>query len=64
MTWELWTVAHMLVSTRGHDAEAHARAKLAEAHDLGDEAGQIVWSGVLTQLKRLTVKLTPDSQQE
>ena len=52
-TWELWTVAQMLVSTRGDDAEPHAQAKLAEATDQGDEAGEIVWSGVITQLRRI-----------
>jgi hypothetical protein len=52
-TWELWTVANMLVSTHGQGAEAHAQAKLAEAHGQGDEDGEIVWSGVLTQLKRI-----------
>ena len=51
--WELWTVAQMLVSTRGDDAEAHAQAKLDEAKGQGDEAGEIVWSGIMTQLKRI-----------
>ncbi|HET6942758.1 MAG TPA: hypothetical protein VFH89_11405 [Sphingomicrobium sp.] len=51
--WELWTVAQMLVSTQGDDAEAHAQAKLAESQDQNDEAGEIVWSGVITQLKRI-----------
>ncbi len=52
-TWELWTVAQMLLSTRGDEAESHAQAKLAEAMDQGDEAGEIVWSGVITQLRRI-----------
>jgi hypothetical protein len=52
-TWELWTVAQMLVATRGDDAESHAQAKLADAKDQGDEAGEIVWSGVITQLGRI-----------
>jgi hypothetical protein len=51
-TWELWTVAQMLVLSRGDGAEAHAEAKLAEAKEQGDEAGEIVWSGVITQLAR------------
>lgn len=51
--WELWTVAQMLVSTRGDDAEAHAQAQLAEAQASGDEAGEIVWAGVITQLERI-----------
>lgn len=51
--WELWSVARMLVSARGDGAEGHARAKLAEAKEEGDEAGEIVWSGVITQLARI-----------
>jgi hypothetical protein len=50
-TWELWTVANMLVTTHGDEAEAHAQAQLAEAMDNSDEAGEIVWSGVITQLR-------------
>lgn len=52
-TWELWSVAQMLVSTRGDGAEPHAHEKLAAAKDQGDEAGEIVWSGVITQLRRI-----------
>ena len=51
--WELWTIAQMLVSTRGDEAEAHAESQLAEAQAGGDEAGEIVWTGVITQLKRI-----------
>jgi hypothetical protein len=52
-TWELWTVAKMLVSARGEGAEAHAQAKLDEARAAEDEAGEIVWSGVITQLGQI-----------
>ena len=51
--WELWTVANMLISTHGDDAEAHAVAKLAEAEAAKDEGGEIVWRGVITQLERI-----------
>jgi hypothetical protein len=40
----------MLVATRGDDAQTHAQAKLADAKDQGDEAGESVRSGVITQL--------------
>lgn len=43
----------MLVSTHGDGAEAHAEIKLSEARHSGDEAGEIVWSGVITQLARI-----------
>jgi hypothetical protein len=49
--WELWTVAQMLVSTHGDEAEAHAQTQLAEARATDDEAGEIIWTGVITQLK-------------
>ncbi len=52
-TWELWVVAQTLITARGDDAEAHAEAKLAEAKSQGDEAEQLVWSGVATQLKNI-----------
>jgi hypothetical protein len=52
-TWELWTVAQMLVSTRSDDAETYAQSKLAEAKEQDDEAGEILWSGVITQLRRI-----------
>ena len=52
-TWELWTVAKMLVTTHGDSAEAHAQVKLGEAQEQNDEAGEIVWSGVITQLARI-----------
>lgn len=55
-TWELWSVAQMLVATHGDEAESLAQAKLAEAKGQGDEADEIVWSGVITQLKRLREK--------
>jgi len=52
-TWELWTVAQMLVSTHGANAEAHSQAKLADAVATGNEADELVWSGVITQLRHL-----------
>ena len=52
-TWELWSVATMLIATYGHDAEKHAQGKLTEALDQGDEGSQIVWAGVISQLTRI-----------
>ncbi len=51
--WELYSLATMLVSTHGDAAEAHASMRLFEAQDVADEAAEITWSGVLTQLHRL-----------
>lgn len=50
--WELWSVANMLVSVHGDNAEGHAQSKLAEALENQDEGGKIVWQGVITQLVR------------
>ena len=52
-TWELWSVAQMLVATHGDDAEAHAEDKLADALERGHEGDEIVWRGVITQLARI-----------
>ena len=51
--WELWTVANMLVSTHGDAAEAHAEQQLVFAKEQGDEAGEIVWNGILTKLAEI-----------
>lgn len=40
----------MLVSAYGADAEAHAEAKLADAHQRDHEGDTIVWQGIITQL--------------
>lgn len=55
-TWELWSVATMLVSTRGEQAEAYAETKITEACADGSESEEIVWRGVLTQLCRIREK--------
>lgn len=51
--WELWSVATMLVATHGSEAEAVASDRLNNALALGDEAYEIVWKGVLTQLAKI-----------
>lgn len=52
-TWELWSVANMLITVHGDRAEAHAAAKLADAKARQHEGDEIVWQGVITQLGRL-----------
>lgn len=52
-TWELWSVAQMLISVRGDGAEAHAAEKLADARERQHEGDEIVWQGVLTQIARI-----------
>lgn len=43
----------MLVATHGLEAEAVASDRLNSALECGDEADEIVWSGVLTQLAKI-----------
>jgi len=43
----------MLVATHGLGAEAVASDRLKKASECGDEANEIVWSGVLTQLGKI-----------
>jgi hypothetical protein len=52
-TWELWSVANMLVTAHGDLAEAHAEAKLAEACRRQHEGDEIIWRGIITQLGRV-----------
>ncbi len=59
-TWELWSVAKMLITARGEGAEAHAAEKLADARARQHEGDKIVWQGVITQLARLRAGETLD----
>lgn len=43
----------MLVATRGTGAEDHAEGQIAAAKSVGDEAAEIVWTGIITQLQRI-----------
>ena len=43
----------MLVATHGDDAEAHAASKLADAKSRQHEGDEIVWQGIITQLRRI-----------
>ncbi len=52
-TWELWSVATMLVASHGDGAEAHAEAQLRDAEERAHEGDAIVWRGVLSQLGRI-----------
>lgn len=55
-TWELWTLAQTLIATHGDEAESYAQSQHAEAQQRGDEAQEIVWSGVISQLDRIRAK--------
>ena len=48
--WEYWTVANMLISTHGDDAEEKAQFRITEARENNDEAGAIVWTAILTKI--------------
>lgn len=52
-------MANMLVSAHGDDAEAAAGERLNTALAADDEAGEIVWRGVLTQIERIRSERAP-----
>lgn len=52
-TWELWSVANMLITVHADGAEAHGAAKLADAQARKHEGDEIVWLGIMTQLGRI-----------
>ena len=43
----------MLISTRGDEAESHAKAQRERATEQGDEGDEIVWQGIITQLAKI-----------
>lgn len=51
--WELRSVAIMLIATHGGNAERTAQAKLAAAIADEHEGNQIVWTGIITQLREI-----------
>lgn len=51
--WELRSVATMLIATHGADAEATAELNLNRAIADGHEGNEIVWRGVITQLREI-----------
>ena len=44
--WEFWSVANMLISSHGDDAEAVASDNLARSLEAGDSGEIIVWKEV------------------
>lgn len=46
-------MANMLNTVHGKEAEGVAGERLAQAIESGDEADEIVWRGILTQLERI-----------
>lgn len=54
--WELWSVARMLIATKGDLAEAHARSRLADAPSVSDEGAEIVWLGVVNHILSMKAK--------
>lgn len=49
--WEFWSLANMVVSAHGSEAEAHAEQRLAEATRHGDTGQTVVWTEVLAILR-------------
>lgn len=51
--WELRSVATMLIATHGEDAERAAQENLANAIAEEHEGNEIVWTGILAQLREI-----------
>ena len=54
--WELHSVATMLIATHGENAEGTAEANLSRAIEEGHEGDEIVWRGVISQLRAIRNK--------
>ena len=51
--WELWSVANMLVTIHGAEAEKVAVGKLRDAEERLHEGDEIVWTGIVNALARI-----------
>jgi len=51
--WELRSVATMLIATCGENAEDTAYGNLAKAIAEEHEGNEIVWAGIITQLREI-----------
>ncbi|WP_242128495.1 hypothetical protein [Sphingobium sp. Sx8-8] len=51
--WELRSVATMLIATHSENAERTAQENLANAIAEEHEGNQIVWTGIITQLREI-----------
>lgn len=60
--WELRSVATMLIATHGEDAERTAQENLDCAIAEGHEGNEIVWTGIVTQLREIRDAETPRRQ--
>lgn len=57
--WEYWSVAQMLISTHGPDAETIVAIKLDEA-EAGDHSGDmIVWREIAHKIAKIRADATP-----
>lgn len=45
-SWEFWSLANMLVTTHGDDAEEEAARRLCEAEAQNDSGQKVVWTEV------------------
>jgi len=51
--WELHSVATMLIAKHGENAERIAQENLANAVAEEHEGNEIVWAGIITQLREI-----------
>ena len=55
--WEYFSLASMLISTHGDEAEYVAADNLEKAEAIDDESNMLVWAAVMSQLPRVRAKL-------
>jgi hypothetical protein len=48
--WEFWSLANLLISTHGDEAEMEAARRLAAAENEGDSGQKVVWYEVTRKL--------------
>ena len=51
--WESWSVANMLISAYGDEAEAIAQANLTRCLEAGKSGEIIVWKEVITKIAEI-----------
>ncbi len=52
-SWEFWSLANMLITTHGDDAENEAARQLHVAEEQNDQGQKVVWTEVIKKLGQL-----------
>lgn len=52
-SWEFWSVANMLISTHGADAESVAQSRLKEAQSTGSSGDVVTWKAIIKKIDEI-----------